>query len=297
MKIAIIGRGALGQYFASRLEDGGHDVTILTRQDTEISPETEIVIVTTKGWQVGPVLEKLAPIPADTPIMTTQNGVDAPVAARAACPDNPVVATTCVVVAERGEDGLILHGDEARVNMGEFDEQTPASAVEKIIEAFSTTPVTCIHEPDIHRALWMKLSLMASVGGCGALGISSERGDDGEFGTMDVGTAREHPEMRELIRAGITEVASVARGNGVAFSPADEEDVYRIFTEIFAPTTTSSLQRDLAAGRPSELSDLNGAVVAYGKKAGVPTPINSTVFATQLVRERAARAATDEPQV
>lgn len=297
MKIAVIGRGALGQYFASRLESGGHDVTILTRHDTDMSPDTELIIVTTKGWQVGPALEKLAPVPPAAPIMTTQNGVDAPVAARAACPDNPVVATTCVVVAERGEDGLILHGDEARVNMGAFDEKTPARAVETIIEAFSTTPVTCVPEADIHRALWMKLSLIASVGGTGALSIRSERGADGEFTTMNVGTAREHPEMRELIRAGIAEVAAVARGNGVAFSPADEEDVYRIFTDIFAPTTTSSMQRDLAAGRPSELPELNGAVVAYGKKAGVPTPINSTIFATQLPRERAARAAAGEPQI
>jgi 2-dehydropantoate 2-reductase len=49
------------------------------------------------------------------------------------------------------------------------------------------------------------------------------------------------------------------------------------------------MQRDLGAGRPSELSDQPGAVVRLGREAGVPVPLHEALHAALVPQERAAR--------
>jgi 2-dehydropantoate 2-reductase len=44
--------------------------------------------------------------------------------------------------------------------------------------------------------------------------------------------------------------------------------------------STASMQRDIAAGRPSELEYQNGAVVRLGKESGVETPVNEWLYTT-----------------
>jgi 2-dehydropantoate 2-reductase len=46
------------------------------------------------------------------------------------------------------------------------------------------------------------------------------------------------------------------------------------FAAMLEPTATSSMARDVAAGRRSEYDALCGAVVRAGKETGVPTPIH-----------------------
>jgi 2-dehydropantoate 2-reductase len=58
---------------------------------------------------------------------------------------------------------------------------------------------------------------------------------------------------------------------------------------------TTSLQRDLVAGRPSELPDQCGAVVRLGRTVGVDTPLHDIVFHCLLPQERAAREAAGIP--
>jgi 2-dehydropantoate 2-reductase len=52
---------------------------------------------------------------------------------------------------------------------------------------------------------------------------------------------------------------------------------------------TASLQRDIAAGVPSELEALIGVIVRQGRAAGVATPLFSTLYACLLPSERRAR--------
>jgi 2-dehydropantoate 2-reductase len=52
---------------------------------------------------------------------------------------------------------------------------------------------------------------------------------------------------------------------------------------------TVSMQRDLAAGRKSELLDQTGAVVRLGDEAGVATPLHQALLAALLPLERSAR--------
>jgi 2-dehydropantoate 2-reductase len=42
---------------------------------------------------------------------------------------------------------------------------------------------------------------------------------------------------------------------------------------------TSSMARDLQAGKKLELEALNGAIARIGNQRGVPTPLNQTIYA------------------
>ena len=55
------------------------------------------------------------------------------------------------------------------------------------------------------------------------------------------------------------------------------------------------MQRDVLAGRPSELEAQVGAVVRLGRKVGVPTPVHEILYATLLPQERRARG--EDPPV
>jgi 2-dehydropantoate 2-reductase len=48
------------------------------------------------------------------------------------------------------------------------------------------------------------------------------------------------------------------------------------------PTVRTSMWWDLSQGKPTEIAYLNGAVVRYGRRVGIPTPVNERVVA--LVR-------------
>ncbi|MEZ5657587.1 MAG: ketopantoate reductase C-terminal domain-containing protein [Burkholderiaceae bacterium] len=56
------------------------------------------------------------------------------------------------------------------------------------------------------------------------------------------------------------------------------------------PGSTASMQRDIMAGRPSELDDQTGAVVRIGQELGVATPVNRFIYDCLLPQERLARA-------
>jgi 2-dehydropantoate 2-reductase len=84
------------------------------------------------------------------------------------------------------------------------------------------------------------------------------------------------------------EVAAVGRARGV---PLEREAVARALAlmEKLPPETTASMQRDIQAGRPSELVDQVGAVVRMGREASVPVPVHQTLFGSLLPQELAAR--------
>jgi 2-dehydropantoate 2-reductase len=57
------------------------------------------------------------------------------------------------------------------------------------------------------------------------------------------------------------------------------------------PNSTTSMQRDLVRGRPSELDAQNGAVVRLGHESGVETPVNRFFLYSLRSLELRARGA------
>src|SRR5262249_37439135 len=136
--------------------------------------------------------------------------------------------------------------------------------------------------PDIQAALWEKLLFIASFGGVGAVARAP------------VGVLRSVPETRRMLEEAMREIVHVAWGRQVRVA---EDAVAKgmAFVDGSAPEATASMQRDLLAGRPSELESQNGAVVRLGRAVDVATPTHSFIYSALLPLELRARGRLEFP--
>jgi 2-dehydropantoate 2-reductase len=102
-------------------------------------------------------------------------------------------------------------------------------------------------------------------------------------------------ETRKLIERGMEEIFHVARARKI---PLSDDIVPRsmAFMDAVTPSGTSSLQRDIANGKPSELDAWTGAVVRFGEEVGVATPLHAVLYASLLPLEMRARGEVAFPQ-
>jgi 2-dehydropantoate 2-reductase len=103
-----------------------------------------------------------------------------------------------------------------------------------------------------------------------------------------IGVLRNVPETREMLEQSLQEIYKVALAHHIAL-PADVVSQTLAFIDTFPPHGTASMQRDIMAGRPSELAAQNGAVVRLGREAGVATPLHNFIYYSLLPLELRAR--------
>jgi 2-dehydropantoate 2-reductase len=102
------------------------------------------------------------------------------------------------------------------------------------------------------------------------------------------------PETRRILEQAMYEIFSVARAREIAL-PEDVIDKTMAFVDNLPPGGTTSLQRDIMEGKPSELSAWNGAVVRLGQEVGVITPLHTFIYNSLLPLELRARGQVQFP--
>ena len=75
--------------------------------------------------------------------------------------------------------------------------------------------------------------------------------------------------MRARLVEALEEVAAIARAEGKDLGPDAVSKTLAVLDGL-PGDTTSSMQRDIMAERPSALEAQTGAVVRFGRKTGVP---------------------------
>jgi len=161
------------------------------------------------------------------------------------------------------------------VRFGELDRR-PSKRTERLRSAFDRAGVRATIPPDIHVSLWEKLLVVVPFGGVGAVS------------RVPIGVLRSMPETRRLLERGMEVILAVGRALDVAL-PEGAAEKGMAFLDALDPSGTTSLQRDVTEGRPSELEAWNGAVVRLGREAGVPTPTHEFLYASLRPLELQAR--------
>jgi 2-dehydropantoate 2-reductase len=314
VRIAVFGTGAVGGYFGGRLAEAGEDVVFIARGDHlralrreglrvdsvagdfVIRPATatddpaevgsaDFVLVAVKTWQLPPAAKAMGPlVGSGTAVVPLLNGVEAPGVLAAALGDGPVLGGLCGLIAYRAEPGRILHaGADPWITFGELDGRR-SDRVARLAEALEgARGVRVTVSEDIVAAMWEKFMFISAQGGIGAASRAP-------FGTF-----RAVAETRTLLRAAMEEVVAVARARGVALPPGVVERALAL-TDSMPGEGTSSMQRDIMAGRPSELEAWNGAVVRLGREAGVPTPVHQALYGVLRPQELRARGEVRFPE-
>jgi 2-dehydropantoate 2-reductase len=240
----------------------------------------DAVLLAVKAWQVSEAAEALrSRLHAGSLVVPLQNGVDAPGRLVSVLGPEPVVGGLCRIVCEVVAPGHVRHfGAEPSLDMGPLpaaDAERAARQLtrcQRLRQAFENAGVRATVRDDILVGLWEKLLFIVAVSGVGAVHRAA------------LGVLRANPETRELLRCAMAEVEAVARARGIDLAP---DIVARTLAAVdrLPAGSTASMQRDLAAGRRSELEDQNGAVVRLGKESGIATPVNEWIYASLRPRE------------
>jgi len=211
-----------------------------------------------------------------TCVLPLQNGVEAPSHLTGVLGPGHALGGTVWAITDAEEPGKIRHlGREPRVVLGELDNR-PSERVRSLAAALERSRSVAVVPKDIHVAMWEKMIFISVVSGVGAV----TRVSAGEW--------RKVRQTRAMAEEAGREIAAVAAAYGVPLSSDAYQQALRII-DILPADATSSMQRDIVAGRPSELEAHNGTVVRMGNAKGIPTPINRFLYASLLPLEQLAR--------
>ena len=161
-------------------------------------------------------------------------------------------------------------------------DKRPSGRTEQIRDVFQRSGISIDISADIQAALWQKFLFVVSWGGVGALVDAP------------IGVLRSVPETRQMLVQSMNEVLAVAKAKAVDIEDGVVEKTMS-FVDKLPPSGTTSLQRDLTEGKPSELDSWNGAVVRLGQTESVKTPLNTIIYSSLLPRELRAQEKLQYP--
>ena len=295
MRVAMLGSGGLGAFFGGLLARAGHDVSFIARGSNlealrqrgltlKTLPPAEIqltVCATNDPREIGPVdliwccvkaydvdsaaRQMSSLMDSGTVVLPVQNGVDAADQIAAHVGADRVLGGLCLGGATLEEPGVVAQKtSRVRLLIGELDGSRSART-EHLRKSLAAAAIEVETPRDIRLALWEKF-----LGVCGTHSLTA-------LMRLPVSALLADPETSALVRGLMEEAQRVANADGVPL-PADAVDKvigdYRSRGAAYA-----SIYYDLLAGRRLEIDYTNGAVVRLGRRHGVATPLNFTVYA------------------
>jgi 2-dehydropantoate 2-reductase len=290
--IHIVGAGAIGSFLAARFALAGFDVELVARGsrldevrrsgvritsgagilnipvNAQSNPEgmslPDMVIFCVKAQNLIEALEQYAFAADDPPVfVTVQNGVDAPQLALARFPDATILAARVHGFFEM-EGAVVRHvGVEPSFSFGLYN-KCSSNAADGLLHCLQRSGIAASLSKDIKVDLWTKFLLASALGGVGA----ALRLPAGQLQNDAVG--------RVLLKGAMQEIATLAKSHGVRL-PDDIVTATLKFVSTFPSDATTSLQRDLDAGRCSEFDHLTGAVLRMAANAGLALPVHKDI--------------------
>jgi 2-dehydropantoate 2-reductase len=299
MKIAVLGPGGVGGLVAGALEIAGTPAIVVARETTagliaerglrvssvrlgdfvahpravaRLQEPVDALVVATKATCLREGLERIAAQPGL--VLPLLNGLDHLPLLRERFGEGAVVAGTIRVEADRPEPGVVVHTSPfLRIDMA-CNDPLARPAMESLAATLQGAGIpTRVRESEA-QVMWGKLVRL------NALACTTSAFD------KLLGEIISTPQLRAELVGAIEEGCAVAAAEGASIDAADPlgelSDAH--------PTLGSSMQRDIAAGRPPELDAIPGAVLRAAARHGVSCPTIERLVATI-----AARAGTPAP--
>ncbi|RAZ90215.1 2-dehydropantoate 2-reductase [Mesorhizobium hawassense] len=295
-KVVFLGRGRI----VEAMRQGGLRVSDLDGHDRRIDAQAisatddpatalraaDVVLVTVKSGAT----EEMARLIAahgrpDAVVVSLQNGVDNADRLRAALPGRRVLTGMVMFNVVQSPDGELPF----RVHRASQGEVMIDGGVDGLAGLLDVDGLAVEARADMKAVQWSKL-LMNLNNALVAL--------------SDLPLARQLADRRwrVILAAEIDEALTAMRAAGIApariasLPPPLLPKVLRLPDWLFGllarrmlaidPEARSSMWDDLQRGRPTEIDELQGAVIRLARQSGIPTPVNERV--TALVRQAEA---------
>lgn len=297
MKIVIIGAGAMGCLYGSRLsalEDtevflidvwkehidaiNREGLRVETPEGTKIfselkglteagpAGEADLVLMFVKSTLTGTAAkENRSLFGPETRVLTLQNGLGNVEQLRETVPAGRILAGTTAHGATLLGPGAIRHAGFGKTFIGAIGkEKSAGAAASEAAGLLCRAGLEAEVSDNVEGLLWDKLLVNAGINALTAIL------------RIENGRILDYPEAEEILRMAVEEGAAVARALGVRISFSDPAAHTREVCRATAANRSSMLQ-DLLKDRQTEISMINGAIVREGEKAGVPAPVNRTL--------------------
>jgi 2-dehydropantoate 2-reductase len=158
--------------------------------------------------------------------------------------------------------------------IGELDGRiTPR--VQAIADAFNAAGLATTVSDNIVGTMWDKLLVNVATGAL--TGITG----------LTYGQLYGEPLLKSTSLAAVAEAIGVAQAAGVRLSMTDPEQAWTLAAEGLPAAFKTSMLQSLERGTMTEIDFINGSVVRWGQRYGVPTPVNATLVACIKGIERA----------
>lgn len=330
MRVLIIGAGAVGSFIGARLALAGHEVTLAGRPGwaaavragglTLVEPDGsrrvaqvcaadsiaaaflasafDLALLTVKAYDTAQVIAELAAVaPAPPPLLTLQNGVGNEEALAGAFGAHRILAgaiDTPISVPAPGQ--VQAHRARFRAGVAPVHPAAPArQAVNLLRDAGFRTDVFA----DYRRLKWTKLLLnLPANAQCAILDWTpAQVMADPIAARLEAQAWQEALAVMAALRIAPVTFAGYPVGLVAPLARRLPPDWLatglRSLVSGGRGSKMPSLHIAFAAGKPSEVGWLNGAVAAHAVRLGVPTPVNRmlTEVLCGLTEGREARAA------
>jgi len=307
MNIVIYGTGGVGGYFGARLAQARNTVTFIAREKhleaikknglRLISPkgdylvfpanataniadvtDIDLILVCVKTWQLEAAAKEINQVLKEkTMVISLLNGVNNAEVLGSIIDKKHLLGGLCKVVSKIEDFGIIKHiSFEPTIVFGELDNVKIERAL-LLEKVFFNAGITTKLAENIQTEIWSKFLFISTISAIGALTRAT------------VGEIMASPQLKKMMREIADEIVAVAMAKGIYLSEILVEKQFKMIASQ-PYNTTSSLQRDMMEGKPSELEAQTGTIVKMGIELGVPTPVNDFIYYCLLPQENKARS-------
>jgi len=290
-RIAVIGTGAMGSFYASRLFDMDPDgialiadgkrydrlkekgffvndrhYTVLVMRPDEHAPPSDLVMVAVKHHHLPRAIHDIRNrVGEKTILMSVMNGIDSEEQLGAAYGRAKVLHAVAVGIDAVRTDNRLTYTTQGTLFFGEASNAVVSQRVQDVQSLFDRAGITYETPVDMIRVLWWKFMINVGMNQASAV----LRAPYGMFQTSQ--------EAQDLMESAMMEVMAIAKKAKVDLSEKDIEAWYQVLNGLSPHGKTSMLQ-DVEAGRKTEVEMLAGKVMELGRRYDVLTPVNERIF-------------------
>ena len=291
-RVAVLGAGALGAVYAKIFHQAGITTTlvakgerferiqrdgiyindtryrlpVLNAADADNNFTADLVIVATKYHQLSSALPDLANVVGrNTLFVSLLNGLTSEDIIGEMYGRENVLLSIAMNLDARREENRIYHTRPPLLVFGEVNNLKTSSKVQAVQEILDEVGISYQTPEDMNRTMWWKFMINVGMNQSSAVTGAT------------FGRYKSEQELRWLKETLMREVIAVAQAEGVDLRDEDATSFYETL-DIIAEDGKTSMLQDIEASRKTEVEMFAPVVIELGKKHGIPTPVNQTVF-------------------